>query len=330
MWRAIYKMMMKTPLTTRTRIKPVARKRKGKPIHGWLVIDKPLGMTSSAVVGKVRRATGAAKVGHGGTLDPLASGILPLAFGEATKTVSYAMDGTKVYHFTIRWGIATSTDDTEGESVAESDVRPDEDAIRAATKRFIGEIEQVPPVYSAVKIAGRRACDLAREDRPPELSARTIRIDRFELMAIPDSDHAEFEVVSGKGAYMRSLARDLAEALGTKGHIAHLRRIQVGPFDLSDAISLEKIETLGHSASLCEILLPVETALDDIPALALTEAEARCLQMGQSVPALPIASRSPFRGLEQGGIAYASTEGKPVALVRLMGGEIRPVRVLNL
>jgi tRNA pseudouridine55 synthase len=280
----------------------VGRKRRGKPIHGWMVIDKPGTMSSNAVVGMVRRITGAAKVGHGGTLDPLATGLLPLALGEATKTVSYAMDGTKEYKFTIRWGEQRTTDDTEGDVIETSDTRPDESVIQTALGRFIGMIEQVPPIYSAIKVNGQRAYALARSNQPVELQSRQIRIDAFELIGMPDADHAEFKVVSGKGAYMRGLARDLALAVGTVGHIAALRRTRVGPF----------------------------TALADIPALALTETEARRLQQGQAIAVLPVASRSPSEKVKQGSVVCAMTDGKPVALAIIKDGEIRPQRVLNL
>ena len=308
----------------------MGRRRKGKPIHCWLIIDKPSGMTSAAVVNAVKRITGAAKAGHAGTLDPLATGVLPIAMGEATKTVSYAMDGTKVYRFSIRWGEQRATDDTEGDVTATSDVRPNEAAIHAALKNFIGTIDQVPPIYSAIKVNGQRAYALARADKPVELESRQIRIDNFELVGMPDSDHAEFEVVSGKGAYMRGLARDLALAVGTVGHIATLRRIRVGPFTEEHAISLEKLESLGHSAPLVDFLLPVQTALVDIPALALTETEARRLQQGQAIAVLPVASRSPSEKVKQGSVVCAMTDGKPVALAIIKDGEIRPQRVLNL
>lgn len=305
-------------------------KRGGKPINGWLIIDKPLGVTSAGVVGKVRRLTGAAKVGHGGTLDPLATGVLPLALGEATKTVAYAMDGAKIYRFTIRWGEATATDDTEGEVTARSDRRPDEASILAALPAFIGEIEQVPPIYSAIKVDGQRAYALARADQPVTLDARRVRIDDFRLIEQADTDHATFEVRAGKGAYMRSLARDLALALGTVGHVSALRRIAVGPFHENDAISLDKLATVGHSAPLSEFLLPVETALDDIPALALTEAEGSSLKQGRPIPALPVMTRSAPATFSQGDIVCAMVGGKPVALAQIKGAEIRSLRVLNL
>jgi len=311
----------------------MGRKRRGTPIHGWLIIDKPAGISSNDVVVRVRRATNAAKVGHGGTLDPLATGILPLAFGEATKTVSYAMDGLKGYRFTIRWGEARTTDDAEGTVTQTSDVRPTQAEINAVLPRFIGDIEQTPPAFSAIKIDGKRAYELARADKAPEMKPRTIHVEDIKLVAVTDDDHAEFEVVSGKGAYMRALGRDIATALGTCGHILSLRRVSVGPFGEKDAISLDKLldklETLGHSAPLSEHLLPVETVLDDIPALALTEPEARMLSRGQGVPVLPVASRSPFKNISQGDVVCAMAGGRLVALAKIMGGEIRPFRVMN-
>jgi len=308
----------------------MARKRKGDPVHGWLIVDKPLGITSSAVVGRVRRLFNAAKAGHGGTLDPMASGILPIAFGEATKTVSFVMDGVKVYQFTVRWGESRTTDDAEGDVTATSDVRPNEAAIKGALKFFVGDIEQVPPAYSAIKVDGRRAYDLARNDIAVELQPRTIHIDRFELIDSPDGDHSTFEVVAGKGSYMRGLARDLALKLGTCGHISALRRLKVGPFDEKAAISLDKLEALGHSAPLADSLLAVETALDDIPALALTEEEARSLQHGRGVSILPVANRSSLKKVDPDAVYCAMAEGKLVALTKIVGGEIRPLRVMNM
>lgn len=308
----------------------MARKRRGTPMHGWIVIDKPQGLSSSAVVGRVKRLTGAAKVGHAGTLDPLATGVLPMALGEATKTVAYLMDGRKSYRFTVRWGEARDTDDAEGALTAESEARPTESEILAVLSRFRGLIEQVPPAFSAIKVGGRRAYELARRDAAPVLAARTVQIHDLTLKAMPDRDHAEFEAVSGKGAYMRSLARDLALALRTVGHVSALRRTAVGPFHESQAISLDKLESLGHSAPLSGHLLPVETVLDDIPALALTEREARKLSHGQAIPVLPVASRSPFKNIGQGDVVRAMVEGRLVALAKIKGGEIRPFRVINL
>jgi len=308
----------------------MGRKRRGRSIHGWLAVDKPAGMTSAAVVSAVRRATDAAKAGHGGTLDPLATGVLPIALGEATKTVAYVLDGDKVYQFTVRWGEARDTDDAEGEVVATSAVRPTEEDIRAVLPRFVGDIEQVPPIYSAVKVEGRRAYDLARANVAVALEPRIVRIDRLELIDMPDQDQAVFEARAGKGAYMRGLARDVATAVGTVGHIAALRRTAVGPFHEDQAISLELLDDLGHSAALAHHVLPVEAALADIPALALTEAEGRRLQHGQPVAALPVANRTPLTHASKGTVVCAMAQGKPIALAQIKGGEIRPVRVLNL
>ena len=305
-------------------------KRRGKPIHGWLNIDKPAGMTSNTVVGLVRRYTGAAKAGHGGTLDPLATGVLPVALGEATKTASYVMDGVKTYLFTVRWGEARATDDAEGEVTESSDARPTDEDIVTALILFSGDIQQVPPAFSAIKVNGQRAYALARSQKPVELEARTVSVERFELVDRPDPDHARFEVTCGKGTYMRSLARDLALELGTVGHISALRRTLTGPFSEETAIPLDKLEVLGHSAALAEALLPIETVLDDIPALALTEEEARCLRHGRPVSVLPVATRSPLTNIAQGDVVCAMAGGKLVALARIVGGEVRPFRVMNL
>jgi len=308
----------------------MARKRRGRPIHGWIIIDKPLGMTSSTVVGKVRKYLDAAKAGHGGTLDPLASGVLPIALGEATKTMSYVMDGHKTYEFTVTWGEATQTDDCEGEIVERSDHRPSEDAIEAVLGEFSGAIEQVPPVFSAIKVNGQRAYALARADQEVELQPRTVFVENLALIDCPDPDHAAFTLTCGKGTYVRSLGRDLAIRLGTVGHISKLRRTVVGPFSEDVAISLDSLESLGHIAPDSENLLPIETVLDDIPALALTIEEARRLKQGQAVSILPVASRSPETDVKQGDIVSAMSEGRLVALAEIIGGEIRPFRVMNL
>ncbi|CAA7617130.1 tRNA pseudouridine(55) synthase TruB [Magnetospirillum sp. UT-4] len=303
------------------------RKRKGIPIDGWLAVDKPVGIGSTTVVSILRRLTNAAKIGHGGTLDPLASGILPIALGEATKTVSYVMDGAKTYRVVVAWGEARSTEDREGEVIATSPVRPDRDAISAALPAFTGDILQVPPAFSAIKVAGERAYDLARAGAAVELAPRLVRIDRIALLAMPDADHAEFEVECGKGTYIRSLARDLAVALGTVGHVAALRRTACGPFDESSAISLDKLQELGQGPALRTHLLPIETALDDIPALALTEAEARRLMSGQALPLAGLAGReapTPPPGTN----VRAMQGARLVALARIDGGTLRPVRVI--
>ena len=299
-------------------------------MHGWVLVDKPLGRTSTQVVGAVRRVFDAQKVGHGGTLDPLASGLLPIALGEATKTVAYAMDAEKTYRFTLRWGQATDTDDAEGEVVEESPRRPERAEIEAALPAFVGEIEQVPPIYSAVKVGGRRAYEMARARESFELAPRPVWIGRFELLEVVDEDHAVFEVACGKGTYMRALARDLGRALETRAHIVALRRTRVGSFTERQAISLESLEALRHSAAAFEHLLPVGAALDDIPALDLTEAEANRLRCGQPVSLLARAHRERIRDLTKGDMVYAMSADKPVALVRYEAGAIRPVRVLKL
>jgi tRNA pseudouridine55 synthase len=308
----------------------MARKRKGIPIDGWLAIDKPLGIGSTQVVAMVRRLTNAAKVGHGGTLDPLASGILPIALGEATKTVAYVMDGAKTYRFQVRWGEATGTDDKEGAVTETSDVRPTAAAIEAALPAFTGAVEQVPPAYSAIKVDGERAYDLARAGEAVELKPRIVHIKALRLVGQPDADHADFEVECGKGTYVRSLGRDLARALGTVGHISVLRRVACGPFNEANAIPLDKFAEVGQGPALRSHLLPVETALDDIPALALTEAEARRLHSGQALSihrlehALPPGARDP----EQ---VFRAMDGERlVALARIEDGAIRSVRVMNL
>jgi tRNA pseudouridine55 synthase len=304
-------------------------------VHGWVVVDKPSGMTSTQVVGRVRRLFDAEKAGHGGTLDPLATGLLPIALGEATKTVSWAMAGTKRYAFTIRWGEARDTDDAEGRVTETSPVRPGRAAIEAVLPRFVGEILQVPPAFSAIKVDGERAYDLAREGEVPDLAARPIRVDALDLVAIHDEDHATIGAVTGKGAYMRGLARDIARALGTVGHVSALRRLAVGPFSLDDAATLDHIDALAGTPALESILLPVETPLDDIPAVALSEAEAHRMRCGQSVAFLRRSDRDRLFRLDLGAeepdaVVLATCDDVPVALARVENGELRPVRVLNL
>jgi tRNA pseudouridine55 synthase len=308
----------------------MARRAKGRKVDGWLVLDKPVGMTSAEAVAKVKRLFDAAKAGHAGTLDPLASGSLPIALGEATKTVSNVMDGRKVYRFTVRFGIATTTDDTEGEIAATSEVRPSEDDVRAVLPEFTGAISQVPPRFSAIKIAGERAYDLAREGEIVELQPREIVIHRLQLLGCPDPDHADFLAECGKGAYVRALARDMGRRLGTEAHVVALRRLAVGPFAEADMISLEKLEELRHNAGASggrgaeEALLSVATALDDIPALAMTERDAARLRRGQSVI---------LRGRDapvMSGPAYAIFGGLPIAIGEVDKGAFNPRRVFNL
>ena len=305
------------------------RRKRGRAIDGWLVVDKPAGMTSTDVVNKVRRGFDAQKAGHGGTLDPLATGVLPIAFGAATKTVPYVMDGTKLYRFTLRFGEARDTDDADGAIIGESAVRPSDAEIAAALPAFRGEIMQVPPIYSAIKVAGERAYDMAREGRAPVLEKRPARVDRFELVARPDADQAVFEVQSGKGVYMRSLARDLAVSCGTVGHIAALRRMRVGPFDQTQAISLDKcLRGEDTPPASPDLLLPVATALADIPALALTEAEASSLQHGQAISLLTLMGRIPRAADPDGGLARAMAGSRVIGLCRLEDGWLRPERLL--
>ncbi|MGB0575209.1 MAG: tRNA pseudouridine(55) synthase TruB [Alphaproteobacteria bacterium] len=310
----------------------MARKRRGQPIHGWVSIDKPAGRTSAQVTAQVRRVLDAAKAGHGGTLDPIATGVLPIALGEATKTVSYVMGGKKRYRFTVRWGEERATDDLEGDVTNTCAERPSEAAIQGVLPEFIGVIEQVPPDYSAIKLDGKRAYDLARAGEEVSIAKREVHIDEFSLISMPDEDHAVFEVASGKGTYMRSLARDIARRLGTVGHIAELRRTHCGPFSETASISLESLETLVHSAPPSDYLLAVETALDDIPALALNEAQADHLRHGRPVRVQDPGGRSFVETgpLVEGGVLYAMADGQPVALARFVDGEIRAVRVLNI
>ena len=304
-------------------MKPPQVKRAKNKIDGWVVLDKPLGMGSTTAVGRVRWLFGAAKAGHGGTLDPLATGILPIALGEATKTVPFVMDGRKEYRFTLCFGEARSTEDAEGEVTATSDARPTDAAIRAALPAFVGEIDQMPPVFSALKIDGERAYDLARAGKAVDLKVRKVTIERLELLSRPDADHADFVVGCGKGTYIRSLGRDLALALGTVGYLSALRRTVAGPFREEGSISLPKLEALGHIPPLLGALAPVATALDDIPALALTEAQADRLRRGQTVFLTRDAPPS-------GALVRAECGDRLVALVRSDGVSLQPVRVFNL
>jgi len=302
--------------------------RRGQPIHGWLAIDKPEGISSAAVVARVRKLLNAAKAGHAGTLDPLATGIIPIALGEATKTVSYAMDGTKTYEFSAVWGTATETDDREGKVCATSEVRPTREAILAAVPRFVGEISQVPPVYSAIKVDGERAYARARDGESVVLSSRKITVYSFDLIEEKPSETALFRVHCGKGTYIRALVRDLAQVLGTVGHIGTLRRTSCGVFDESTAISLDKWEALGHSPAALAYLRPVRTVLDDIPALALTPQEAHRLRHGQSLALFPLAQRNPQAKLAQGIPVQAVLEDTLVALAEVGNGMLLPVRVM--
>ena len=315
----------------------MGRRKKGDPVHGWLILDKPLEMTSTQAVSRVRRLFNAQKAGHAGTLDPLASGLLPIALGEATKTVPFAQEGSKAYLFTIRWGVSTATLDAEGEITGESDVRPGPDEIESALAEFVGEIEQVPPKFSAIKVDGERAYDLARAGETVELKARPVRIDSLSLVDSPNRDLAVIEMRCGKGAYVRSLARDLAAALGAEGHVAALRRTEVGAFNLEDAITLDALEDLVHKSAALEALLPVETALDDIPALAITEGEAFQLRQGRPI-VLPPRQASKLRDLrtprmigdkDYSKAALAMDGSRAVAIGEARAGKFSPVRVFQ-
>ena len=300
----------------------MGRKRKGRDISGWLVVDKPAGVTSTSVVNKVRWAFDAKKAGHAGTLDPAATGVLAVALGEATKTVPYITDALKCYRFQMRLGAATTTDDAEGEVIETSALRPSDDEIRAALVAFRGEIEQVPPQFSAVKVDGARAYDLAREGETMDLAARPLWVESLELIARPDADHTEMEMVCGKGGYVRSIARDLGRALGCLGHVAWLRRTWSGPFDAEDGIGLEQIEAEAQTEALDAHLLPLETGLADLPELKATPEGAARLRNGN--PGMVIAS-----DVEYGDEAWASFEGRAIAVGSYRAGELHPSRVFN-
>jgi tRNA pseudouridine55 synthase len=305
------------------------RKRRGRPLDGWLIVDKPPALTSTDVLNRVRRAFNAQKAGHGGTLDPLATGVLPIAFGAATKTVPYVISGTKLYRFTLRFGQARDTDDADGQVTATSQFRPTDSEIRAALPAFRGDIMQVPPVFSAIKIAGERAYDMAREGRVPALDPRLARVDRFELLERPDADTATFEVEAGKGVYMRSLARDLAKACGTLGYIVSLRRLRVGPFMEAASIPLDKVARGEDTPPASpDLLFPVATALADIPALAVTETEAAGLSQGQAISLVSLIGRIPGSANPDGGLARAMAGGRVIGLCRFQDGWLRPERIL--
>ncbi|WP_170562166.1 tRNA pseudouridine(55) synthase TruB [Ruegeria atlantica] len=298
----------------------MGRKRKGRDISGWLVVDKPAGMTSTAVVNKVRWAMDAKKAGHAGTLDPEATGVLAVALGEATKTVPYITDALKAYTFTVRLGQATNTDDAEGEVIASSDARPLDDDIKQALAPFLGDIMQVPPKFSAVKIDGQRAYKLARDGEDVELAARPLWVEELILVDRPDEDHVTLEMTCGKGGYVRSIARDLGAALGCHGHVRELRRIWSGPFDVEDGLSIEQIDEMAKTTALDEYLHPLETGLADLPELQCTPEGATRLRNGN--PGMVLASDA-----EYGDEAWASLDGKAVAVGIYKSGELHPSRV---
>lgn len=305
----------------------MARRKKGNAVHGWLVLDKPINMTSTQAVGAVRRAFNAQKAGHSGTLDPLATGILPIALGEATKTVSFAVDGEKAYRFTVRWGAETETDDTEGAVTKTSDKRPERTEIEALLPRFHGEIMQVPPAYSAIKIDGARAYDLARDGETVVLEPRPVVIESLVLVDMPDDATSVFEARCGKGTYVRALARDMGRIMGCYGHVIALRRTEVGPFDEARAVSMDTLLAAAKSedpSEIAKLLLPVESALADLPELLVSQSDAATLARGQTVL---------IRGRDAPiltGPAYATSKGRLIALGELAKGALHPTRVFNL
>ncbi|PCI88025.1 MAG: tRNA pseudouridine(55) synthase TruB [Hyphomicrobiales bacterium] len=305
----------------------MARKKRGNPVHGWIILDKPYDLGSTQAVSIVRAIFKAQKAGHGGTLDPLATGLLPIALGEATKTVPYVMDGEKQYEFTVKWGEQTDTDDVEGDVIITSDNRPTEVEIVAALPSFTGLISQVPPKFSAIKINGKRAYDLARAGEEVVLKARDIQVDSLELVEIVDQDSAKFQITCGKGTYIRSIARDLAVQLTTVAHVTHLKRIKVAPFGKNQMISLDKLRELSHSAAdLAELfasLISVETALDDIPALAINQNEMNELKMGREL--IPQNSISDLLGE-----VCCFFEGTLIAICESNGISLKPKRVFNI
>lgn len=300
----------------------MARGRKGRDISGWLVVDKPAGLTSTAVVSKVRWAFDAKKAGHAGTLDPAATGLLAVALGEATKTIPFVTDALKCYRFTVRWGAGTDTDDAEGKVIATSEHRPTDAEIEAALHGFCGEIMQVPPRFSAVKVEGARAYDLAREGEEVELAPRPLWVESLHLVARPDPDHAEFEMVCGKGGYVRALARDLGAALGCLGHVESLRRLWSGPFDVKTAVTLDEIERLAKSPEIDKLLRPLEEGLSDLPEVTATPEGAARLRNGNPGEVLAV-------NVRYGREAWASFQGKAVAVGSYRAGELYPSRVFN-
>ena len=309
----------------------MGRRKKGQAISGWINLDKPYDLTSTHAVGRIRRIFDAQKAGHAGTLDPLATGILPIALGEATKTVPFLVDADKSYRFTIAWGRTTATYDREGETIAESDVRPTVAQVQAVLPRFIGEIDQVPPAYSAIKVDGERAYDLARAGETVELASRKVNVFDARVADAEDGDHITLEVDCGKGTYVRALVRDIADALGACGHVSALRRTRVGRFTEQSAVALETLEDLGHKARQLEALLPVETALDDIPVLAVTDEDAFRLKQGRSIVLVPRQVEAVKAGLKPGSrTVSAMSGGSMVALCEMRAGRLEPSRVFNL
>jgi tRNA pseudouridine55 synthase len=316
----------------------MGRRKKGDPVSGWVSLDKPLDMTSTEAVSRVRRLFNAQKGGHAGTLDPLASGVLPIALGEATKTVPFLMEAGKAYRFTVAWGTTTATLDREGEVIASSDARPTPAQVEAVLPEFVGEIMQVPPIYSAIKVDGQRAYDLARDGVEVELAARPVTIRSAVVADVPGPDHITLEIECGKGTYVRAIVRDLAERLVACGHVSYLRRTRVGAFGEAQAISLDKLADLVHRGAGSEALLPVETALDDIPALAVTDEDAFKLKQGRPIVLVPrqvemlrprLVPRT-VGGQDASRTVSATLAGRIVALCEMRAGRLNPTRVFHL
>lgn len=309
----------------------MARRKKGDAVSGWINLDKTYDLGSTQAVGRVRRIFNAQKAGHAGTLDPLATGILPIALGEATKTVSFLMDADKAYRFTIEWGRTTASFDREGVTTATSDMRPPVAAVEAVLPEFVGDILQVPPAFSAVKVDGERAYDLARAGEHVELKAREVSIYSARVIDAPDADHVEIAVECGKGTYVRAIVRDIAERLGACAHVSALRRTRVGPFEEETAITLELLEDLSHKARCVEALLPVETALDDIPELAVTAEDAFKLKQGRPIVLVPRQVETLKARLSPGTRTVSAMErGSIVALCEMRAGKLEPSRVFHL
>ena len=316
----------------------MSRRKRGLPIDGWVCLNKPEGLGSTDAVTRVRRLFDAQKAGHAGTLDPLASGVLPIALGEATKTVPYLMEARKTYRFTVRWGEETASFDREGAVVARSDVRPTREAVEAALPAFVGAIQQAPPAFSAIRVGGERAYDLARAGQEVVLEPREVVVHAATVVAQPDADHVEIEVSCGKGVYVRAIARDLAAALGAHAHVSALRRTRVGPFQAGTGVTLEVLAEMVHGERAHEALHPVETALDDIPALAVTAEDASRLAQGRSVVLLPrqveeLSARLRPRtvaGEDAGRVLQARCKERLVALGELRAGRVEPFRIFNL
>ncbi len=305
----------------------MARRKKGNPIHGWIVLDKPVGMTSTQAVGKVRWLFQAQKAGHAGTLDPLATGVLPIALGEATKTVPYAVDGLKSYRFTVRWGVETDTDDSEGRPVKTSDKRPSQRDIEAILPQFHGEILQTPPQFSAIKIDGNRAYDLAREGETVALQPRPVQIDHLDLVDMPDAETTVFEAECGRGTYVRALARDMGRLLGCLGHVIQLRRTSVASFKEENSVTVAQLEA-AHAiedggASLRAHLQPIELALSDLLEVSVSQQDAARLTRGQ--PVLIRGRDAPIMS----GEAFAVSKGTLIAICQIDKGELVPIRVFN-